>query len=217
MSGALTKRIDSGPVACLKMTRIVEHALGLSWVMDEPMERGSHAIADDGRVWLIDPVDDAEALGRAAELGAPAAVVQLLDRHNRDCAAIAARLNVPHLKVPDGVPDSPFQTLRVIRNRLWRETTLWWPERRALVVAEVLGTAPAFAVGDGEVGIHPMVRMFPPGGLRGLAPEWLLVGHGPPVHGPSVAADVDRAIARSRWDAPKLVLKLPSLIKDARR
>jgi len=199
------------------MTRIVEHPLGLSWVMEEPMQRGSHAIVDAGRVWLVDPVDDARALGRVAELGAPAAVVQLLDRHNRDCAAIAARLNVPHLKVPDAVPDAPFQTLRVIRNRFWREAALWWPERRGLVVAEVLGTVPAFAVGDGAVGVHPMVRMTPPGRLRGMAPEWLLVGHGPPVHGPSVAADVDRAIARSRRDAPKLVLKLPSLIRDARR
>jgi hypothetical protein len=213
MSGALISPTGSVP----EMTRIVEHALGLSWVMEEPMERGSHALADDGRVWLIDPVDDAEALEKVAQLGAPAAVVQLLDRHNRDCAAIAGRLGVPHLKVPDAVPDSPFTTLRVIRNRLWREAALWWPQRRALVVAEVLGTAPAFAVGDGAVGIHPMVRMTPPGALRGMAPEWLLVGHGPPVSGPSVAADVDRAIARSRWDAPKLVLKLPSLIRDARR
>jgi hypothetical protein len=185
--------------------------------MDEPMERGCHALADAGRVWLVDPVEDPEALRRVAELGAPAAVVQLLDRHNRDCAAIAARLNVPHLKVPDGVPDSPFTTLRVIRNRLWREAALWWPARRALVVAEALGTAPAFAVGDGDVGVHPMLRMTPPGALRGLGAEWLLAGHGPPVHGPSVSADVDGAIARSRRDAPKLALKLPSLIRDARR
>lgn len=213
MSGALIDRADSVP----GMTRIVEHALGLSWVMDEPMERGSHALADDGRVWLIDPVDDAEALAKAAQLGAPAAVVQLLDRHNRDCAKIAARLDVPHLKVPGAVPDSPFETLRVVRNRFWREAALWWPARRALVVAEVLGTAPAFALGDGAVGVHPMVRLTPPGSLRGLDPEFLLVGHGPPVSGASVPADVDRAIARSRWDAPKLVLKLPSLIRDARR
>ena len=199
------------------MTRIFEHELGLSWVMDEPMERGSHALADDGRVWLIDPVDDEAALARAGELGAPAAVVQLLDRHNRDCAAIAARLNVPHLKVPDSVQDSPFSVVRVIRGRLWKEVALWWPQRRALVVAEVLGTVPAFAVGDGEVGIHPMVRLTPPTTLRGMAPEHLLVGHGRPLHGPSVSADADRAIARSRWDAPKLLLKLPSILRDARR
>jgi hypothetical protein len=213
MSGALTPTAGSVP----QMTRILEHELGLSWIMDEPMQRGSHALLDDGRVWLIDPVDDAEALARAGELGAPAGVIQLLDRHNRDCAAIARRLALPHLAVPDAVPGSPFTVLRVVRNRLWREAALWWPERRALVVAEVLGTAPAFALGDGAVGVHPMVRMTPPGALRGLAPEHLLVGHGPPVHGPSVAPDADRAIARSRWDAPKLLLKLPSLIRDARR
>jgi hypothetical protein len=202
------------------MTRIFEHELGLSWVADEPMERGSHALAgDDGRVWLIDPVDDEEALARVAALGAPAGVLQLLDRHNRDCEAVAARLGVPRHKVPDALPEAPGFELRwVVRNRFWREVALWWPARRALVVAEALGTAPAFAVGDGAVGIHPMLRLpSPPGGLRGLAPEHLLVGHGPPVHGPDVAADVDRAIARSRWDAPKLLLKLPSLIRDARR
>ncbi|HWI74568.1 MAG TPA: hypothetical protein VNT55_21585 [Baekduia sp.] len=200
------------------MTRIFEHELGLSWVMDEPMERGSHAlVGDDGRVWIVDPVDDAEALAKVAQLGAPAGVLQLLDRHNRDCAGLAERLGVPHLKVPDAVPDSPFEVRPVVRTPLWREVALWWPARRALVVAEVLGTAPSFAVGDGPVGVHPMVRLLPPGGLRGLGPEHLLVGHGPPLHGPEVAAAVDRAINRSRHDVPKLVLKLPSLIRDARR
>ena len=61
------------------------HDLGLSWVSDDPLERACHALADAGRVWLIDPVDDAAALAAAAELGEPAAVVQLLDRHGRDC------------------------------------------------------------------------------------------------------------------------------------
>lgn len=200
------------------MTRIVEHDLGVSWVMEEAMERGSHAVVDDGRVWLIDPVDDPQALERVAQLGAPAGVIQLLDRHNRDCAALAQRLGVPHHVVPQAPIDgAPFTVLKVIRNKLWREAALWWPQRRALVVAEVLGTAPAFALGAGAVGIHPMVRMTPPGGLRGLDPEVLLVGHGAPVSGPAVSGDVDRAIARSRWDAPKFVLKLPSLIRDARR
>jgi hypothetical protein len=199
------------------MTRITEHAAGLSWVMEEPMARASHALADDGRVWLVDPVDDAGALARAAELGAPAGVLQLLDRHNRDCAAIAARLGVPHLRVPDAVPDAPFDVVRVIRNRLWRESALWWPAHRALVVAEVLGTVPAFALGDGDVGVHPMVRLTPPNVLRGIDPELLLVGHGAPVQGPAVASEVEQAIAHARRDAPRLLLKLPSLIRDARR
>jgi hypothetical protein len=199
------------------MARIHEHDLGLTWVMEDAMERGAHALRDaDGRVWLIDPVDDEEALARAAALGPPTGVIQLLDRRNRDCAPIAARLGVPHLQVPEQLPDTPFTAHRVIRNRLWREVALWWPARRALVVAEALGTGAAFAVGDGPVGIHPMLRLLPPNGLQGFGPEHLLVGHGAPVHGPEVAAQVDRAIARSRHDLPKLVLKLPTLIRAAR-
>jgi hypothetical protein len=35
--------------------RTLEHELGLSWVVEEPLERASHAlVADGGRVWLID-------------------------------------------------------------------------------------------------------------------------------------------------------------------
>jgi hypothetical protein len=199
------------------MTEIHEHALGLSWVMDDAMQRAAHALVDDdGKVWLVDPVDDPQALERAAALGAPAGVLQLLDRHNRDCEPIAARLGVPHLRVPDAAPETPFVVHRVVRTRFWREVALWWPARRALVVAEAVGTAPAFAVGDGPVGVHPMLRLLPPNGLKGLGPEHLLVGHGAPLHGPEVGAQVDHAIARSRHDAPKLLLKLPTLIRGAR-
>jgi len=198
------------------MPRILEHELGLTWVMDDAMERGSHALRDeDGRVWLIDPVADDEALTRAAALGPAAGVIQLLDRHDRDCSPLAARLEVPHLRVPDQLPDTPFTAHRVIHNRLWRETALWWPARRALIVAEALGTNDAFALGE-PVGVHPMLRLLPPNGLKGFGPEHLLVGHGPPVHGPEVAGQVDRAIARSRHGVPKLLLKLPSLIRGAR-
>ena len=48
-----------------------EHGLGLSWVADEPMERASHAIAADGRVWLVDVVDDAAALERVPRWASP--------------------------------------------------------------------------------------------------------------------------------------------------
>jgi hypothetical protein len=51
------------------------HDLGLSWVVDEPLERASHALAHDGRVWFVDPVDDPVALDAALALGEPAAVL----------------------------------------------------------------------------------------------------------------------------------------------
>jgi hypothetical protein len=196
------------------------HDLGLTWVMDDSMQRGCHAlVADDGRVWLVDPARDDAALAAAAALGALAGVLQLLDRHNRDCTAIAGELGVRHwttTDVRDAGAELPFEVRRVVWNRLWKEVALWWPARRALVVAETLGTNAAFAVGDGPVGVHPMRRALPPAMLRGLGAEHLLVGHGPPLHGPAVGADGDRAIARSRQDIPKLLVKLPGLLRAAR-
>jgi len=188
---------------------------GFSWFPDEVMTRTGHALATDDGVWLVDPVDDAEAMERAAALGPPAGVVQLLDRHNRDCAAIAARLGVPHLKVPPEIPGSPFEVIRVLDVPRWHEAALWWPGPRVLAVAEVVGTNAAFRLGGARAGMHPMVRALPPRALRGYQPEHLLVGHGRGVHGPAASAALADAYERSRRDLPKLALKLPALAKAA--
>ena len=66
------------------------HTAGLTWTESGAMARSAHALVSQGGVWLIDPFDDLSALTAAAELGEPAGVIQLLDRHNRDCEAIAA-------------------------------------------------------------------------------------------------------------------------------
>ncbi|HXF98811.1 MAG TPA: hypothetical protein VNJ46_09400, partial [Gaiellaceae bacterium] len=113
---------------------------GFGWIAEERLTRTAHALAAEGKVWLVDALDWPEAVERARALGEPAGVVQLLDRHGRDCAALAARLEVPHLVVPGAVPGSPFLCLRVRRSRVWREAALWWPGARTLVVAEALGT-----------------------------------------------------------------------------
>jgi hypothetical protein len=190
------------------------HDLGLTWTIDEPQVRASHALVDDrGRVWLVDPVDEPAALERVAGLGEPAAVLQLLDRHNRDGAAIAQRLGVPLHKVPRAVAGSPFHVTPVLRLPLWKEVALWWPARRALVVAEVLGTTPVFAVGPGPVGVHPMLRLRPPGHLAEHSPAHLLVGHGPPVHGPETGRHVRDALERSIRDLPRVFLALPGLLR----
>jgi hypothetical protein len=194
---------------------LLRHDLGLSWVVAEPLQRASHALAADGRVWLVDPVADEAALAAAAELGEPAGVLQLLDRHGRDCRALAARLGVPHLEVPATVPGSPFEVLRAVNLPRWREVALWWPAHRALVVAEVLGTSPHYALDSGPVGVHPLLRIAPPGGLRRPGAEHLLVGHGAPLHGPEVAAAIDGAYARSRRDIPRMLLKLPRMGRAA--
>lgn len=191
------------------MTKVVidpQPPWGVSWhVADEPMQRASHALAHDGRVWLIDPVDDAAALEAVAGLSEPAAVLQLLDRHPRDCAAIAGRLGVPHLRLPATVPDAPFEVLRTVWVPGWRELRLWWAERRVLVVSEAIGTVPYFSAGR-RAGVHPFLRLLPPR-LRDHAPDHLLCGHGPAVHDDAAGA-LGEALDRSRRDVPKAAVAM---------
>ena len=191
---------------------IQRHPLGLTWVETTGMRRAAHALRADGRVWLIDPFEDEVALSAATELGSPAAVIQLLDRHNRDCGPVAQRLEVPLLRLPDEVTASPFTVIPVINRPWWHEVALWWEDERALIVAEALGTAPAFTLGR-QVGLHPLLRLRPPKGpLTGRSPERLLVGHGAALESGATAAISD-ALSGSLADIPQLVLKLPSLVR----
>lgn len=192
-------------------------SLGFSWIVDEPMTRTSHALAADGRVWLVDPVRFESALERARGLGDVAAVLQLLDRHNRDCAALAAELGAPHLVVPDTIPDSPFETIALRRGKRWRETALWWPATRTLVVAEAIGTNRFFA-GTDSAGVHLLLRLSPPReALGSVEPEHLLVGHGEGLHGPAATEGLRRALDHARTGLPRLMLRVPALAVDAVR
>jgi hypothetical protein len=189
------------------------HDLGLSWTIDESLERTSHALVDEGRVWLVDPVEDPAAMERIGQLGEPQAVLQLLDRHNRDCAPIAERLGIPHVRLPEQLSGTPFEAHRIIRRRYWNEVALWWPARKGLIVAEALGTNKIYAVGPGPVGVHPMLRLVPPSRLRQFDPEHLLAGHGLPLHGQGTTAAVRQALDRSWRDLPKVLLRLPSFMR----
>jgi hypothetical protein len=191
---------------------IQHHRLGITWHEPSAMARAAHAVRENEHVWLIDPFDDPAALSAAAELGEPSAVIQLLDRHNRDCAAIADRLGVPLLRLPATVAGSPFEVVKVVSQRWWTELALWWPAERALVVAEAVGTAPAFRLGR-ELGVHPMLRITPPGVLQAFSPDIILVGHGPAIESGGAPA-LSEALANARLDTPKLLLALPSLIKS---
>ena len=166
------------------------------------MQRASHAVAADGRVWLIDPVDDGEALERARALGEPAAVVQLLDRHGRDCAYVATRLGIPHHRVPDiAPPGAPFRVIPVLHRKRWHEVALWFPHLRTLVCADALGTAPYYRARSERIGVSPLLRLMPPRGLLEVEPEHVLVGHGAGVH--EDAADAVRdALTKARRRMP---------------
>jgi hypothetical protein len=154
---------------------------GRTWIAAHPayMRRASHALTEGGRVWLIDPVDGPGLDEAIAGLGSPAGVVQLLDRHGRDCAALAERLGVPlHRNPVAGVPGAPFLAVPLAQRRLWREVALWWPGQRVLVVAEALGTAPYQLAPGRSVGVHPGLRLVPPRALAGLGPRARFAGHG---------------------------------------
>ena len=190
-----------------------DYDFGFSWVIDEAMTRTSHALVADGRVWLIDPVDVPEQIERATGLGEPAAVVRLLDRHGRDSDAIAQRLGVPLHDLPQQLPDSPFQVVRLTHNRLWKEAALWWPQQRALVVAEAVGTNRMFTGGAAPLGAHIGLRLFPPRRLDRFEPDHVLVGHGAGLHGAPAAPALHEAIARSRKDLPHVLVKLPGALR----
>jgi hypothetical protein len=183
--------------------------VGLTWIASEPplLERASHALVADGRVWLVDPVDGPGVEERVRALGDPAGVVQLVDRHARDCAALAERLGVPHTRLPfAGVPGSPFAAVPILDVRGWREVALWWPEPDVVVCAEALGTAAYFTAPGERIGVHPLFRLRPPRKLRvlaeTLAPAHVLVGHGEAVHGPEAAPALVEAVRGARRRGP---------------
>jgi len=179
------------------------------------MARASHALVSDGRVWIIDPIEDEEALAKIAELGEPAVVFQLLDRHNRDCKKVADRLGVPLVMLPDELKGTPFQSIEVVNNRLWKEKALWWQAEQTLVVAEALGTNPMACPSEAGAGIHIGLRLKPPKQALGTyVPQHLLVGHGDPIHGPRATTALQQAMDRSRRDFPKAMAKMPGAMRS---
>jgi hypothetical protein len=191
---------------------------GFSWIVDEPATRTSHALAGDGRVWLVDPVRFEPALVDAGALGEPVAVLQLLDRHNRDCASVANELGVPHVVAPDAVPDSPFEAVAVKRKRRWRETALWWPAEHTLVVAEAIGTNQFYAPPGDRAGVHLLLRLSPPHeALGAFEPDHLLVGHGRGLHGDDAKQGLRDALDHARTGLPRVAARIPTLAIDAFR
>lgn len=201
---------------------------GVSWLAhpDETMQRASHALAVDGAVWVVDPVDAPGLDDLLAEFGDVAGVVVGLDRHQRDAGAVATRHDVP-VYVPEwmtGVAeavDAPVEHFGpeladtgiraiTVRNSAvppWQEVALYREADETLVVPEALGTAPYYLVGDERLGVHPMLRLFPPKRtLGGFTPDRILTGHGAGVPADATTALRD-ALAGSRSRTPALYLK----------
>ncbi|MGM0399445.1 MAG: hypothetical protein ACQEQY_10705, partial [Halobacteriota archaeon] len=165
---------------------------GVGWLAhpEETMQRASHAIAVDGDVWIVDPVDAPGVDGLITDLGDVVGVVVLLDRHQRDADAFAQRFDVPVYLPPyiDREFDAPVErlgvrlpetTVRVLHTvdlPFWQEAALF--DGETLIVADALGTVEYFVVGPERIGVHPMLRPVPPTTLRDLTPARVLTGHG---------------------------------------
>jgi hypothetical protein len=179
-----------------------EHGFG--WIQDEFLQRCSHALVVGPRVWVIDPVADEGVEERIRAAGVPGGIIQLLDRHRRDCVTLANSLGVPHHVVPEERV-GPFEFLAVRRRRDWKEVALWWPEKRVLVCADVLGTAAYFRAGRERLAVHPLMRLRPPD--LPVEPDTILCGHGS-----GVLMDATAALLEALATAPR---RLPLQVASA--
>jgi hypothetical protein len=179
---------------------------GVGWLAeDELLQRTSHAILAAGRVWVTDALYGPGIEERIRALGEPAGVIQLLDRHSRDCGAVARRLGVPlHVTPFGGVPNAPFEVIAVSRMRLGREVALYFSQERVLVCGDALGSVGYFRAGREPFGVHPLLRLVPPRrAFGGLEPEHLLFGHGEGVHGAEAGHALHEALATARRRLPQ--------------
>jgi hypothetical protein len=179
---------------------------GFGWLAeDELLQRTSHAVLAAGRVWVTDALYGPGIEERIRALGEPAGVIQLLDRHSRDCGAVARRLGVPlHVTPFGGVPNAPFEVITVRRRRLWREVALYFSQERVLVCGDALGSVGHFRAGSEPFGVHPLLRLVPPRrAFGGLEPEHLLFGHGEGVHGAEAGHALHEALATARRRLPQ--------------
>ncbi|WIV66954.1 hypothetical protein [Natrialbaceae archaeon AArc-T1-2] len=198
---------------------------GVGWIAhpEETIQRASHALAVDDEVWVIDPVD-ADGLDELlAEFGEVAGVVVTFDRHTRDAATVANRhgvsvylpsffenvaegIDAPITRFGAELDETGFEVHVLQNNRFWQEIALYDPDERTLVVPESVGTAAYFLARGERLGVHPMLRGFPPRDLAGFDPDRVLVGHGEGVFAAASSA-LRSAIDGSRRRMPALYAK----------
>jgi hypothetical protein len=108
-----------------------------------------------------------------------------------------------------GVDGAPFEVVKVIDAPGWREVALWFPAERILVCADAVGSAPYFRAKGERLGVHPMLRLWPPKTLSRFQPLQLLLGHGEGLAGEGTADELRTALRTSRRRMPSWLLALP--------
>jgi hypothetical protein len=185
---------------------------GISWFAypEEDAMRGSHALATESGVWVIDPLDAEGLDDQLSELGEVTGVAVIHDRHTRDAETIADRHDVA-VYVPewmdltreklqtepeplgDELPGTSYGIHRLIDTDRWEEALLLDDAGQTLVLMETLGTLPGFCEGDDEIGLHGALEETP-AGLGDYQPERILVGHGESLY-EDAAAKLETALA----------------------
>ena len=182
---------------------------GFGWIVEEAMTRTSHALAADGRVWLVD--------------------AHRLAGRDRACSG-ARRAGRRH-----PAPRPPRPRLRRAR-RATRRPARRRPRRasgepvrlRARHAVEALARVGPLVGGDtnarhrrrardepllhrgkAPIGVHVLLRLTPPRALGAFEPEQILVGHGEGVHGPAATDALRDALRTSRRGLPGVLLRLP--------
>ena len=151
----LRARLNGPPGHARAAAQLRRVAVRLHLGARRAVARASHAIADSGNVWLVDPAEVGEAIERALRSASRPGCSQLLDRHNRDCAAIASGSGSRICRVPDAVVRLAVRgDRRGPHSRLEGDRALVARATDALVVAEVVGTNSLFTGGRGGVGMH---------------------------------------------------------------
>lgn len=195
---------------------------GVGWIAhpEERMQRASHALVDGDDVWVVDPVDAPGIDDLLAELGEVAGVVVTIDRHSRDAATIAnrhdvavhlpfwidTRVEAPVRRFDDRLGETDYRAIEVFDVPGWHETALYDEGDGTLVVGEALGTAEYFLASGERLGVHPMIRLFPPRSLGEFQPRRVLVGHGSGVFNDATGTLRD-ALDGSRRRYPGLLAK----------
>lgn len=208
---------------------------GLTWLAhpDERMCRASHALAVDGDVWVVEPVDAGGLDDLLADLGTVAGVVVLASYHRRDAPAVATRHDVP-VFVPEPLadladamdapvetfegtlPGTGYRTIPLLDGLPWTEVALHEPASGTLVATELLVTSEVLTAAGERLAVTPYVRLAPPRApLEGLGVDRVLVGHGAPVLDGADEA-LAAALANARLGAlPAIARNLPYLLRAA--
>lgn len=197
---------------------------GVGWQAhpEEDGIRTSHAVrADDGGVWLLDPLSAPGVTDCYDHLGEVAGVAVLSDYHARDAAEFARRHDVP-VTVPTGLDrvadevDAPtrrvvdslagFELRRLNPLRAWRETVAYREVDGTLYVPDVLNSGSAFTVGEERLALPALLRLAPPRErFADIVPERVLLGHGAGVFADAAAA-LDDAVENARRRFPRALV-----------